>query len=370
MPVRIVVDNRARVLLEGLPGGARLRIEAAFEYENPTYRKNGALTGEPEIIRTHVAGTRPAPVGAVEELLVPRGGMHKVREVLREAGLAFEVEDARTWEHPEPGFPEHRLELRDYQRELVDAAIARQNCLLRAPTGCLVGDTAVFVNRAGKGSKMRLDHVVAMFGGATKHGKAWDQNIPTFVRAPFADGTVRLDRLIGAKESGVQPVYSMELSGGARIVATADHRMLTPFGWVALDGLREGAEVLCDGGHPKYGGAQWGRKPKPWYKLRTLREHPHAGCRGARPDKGGWTVPVHRLVAEASENGMSLEAFVVAVRRGAKGLVFLDPKAWVVHHKDEDTMNNDPANLEIVTHEEHHRLHRDGSIRNVFGTNS
>lgn len=36
------------------------------------------------------------------------------------------------------------------------------------------------------------------------------------------------------------------------------------------------------------------------------------------------------------------------------------PKGWVVHHKDEDKGNNDPANLEAMPRKEHQRLHATG----------
>lgn len=34
------------------------------------------------------------------------------------------------------------------------------------------------------------------------------------------------------------------------------------------------------------------------------------------------------------------------------------PKGYVVHHKDEDTTNNDPDNLQLMTKKEHDRLHK------------
>ena len=36
------------------------------------------------------------------------------------------------------------------------------------------------------------------------------------------------------------------------------------------------------------------------------------------------------------------------------------PSGWVVHHKDEDKGNNDPANLEAMPRGEHQRLHATG----------
>lgn len=127
MTVRITVDNRVRMQLDDLPPEAADRVRAAFCYDNPTYRKAGRLTGEPPTIKTwqHDAS----------ELSVPRGGMQKVRAVLGACGLGYSLRDARVWGHPEPGFPDHRWKLRDYQVDLIEAAERRQNCLLRAPTG-------------------------------------------------------------------------------------------------------------------------------------------------------------------------------------------------------------------------------------------
>ena len=79
-------------------------------------------------------------------LSVPRGGMGRVRELLREAGVPFEVVDARLRRGP-VATPDHKLECYPYQREAIDACIAREQCILRAPTGC--GKT-VIVAKAGK----------------------------------------------------------------------------------------------------------------------------------------------------------------------------------------------------------------------------
>jgi superfamily II DNA or RNA helicase len=68
-------------------------------------------------------------------LSFPRGGLARVRAVLKANGIAWRVEDRRTWDFPEPGFREHRLEPRGYQVEMIEAAVAKQNCLLHAPTG-------------------------------------------------------------------------------------------------------------------------------------------------------------------------------------------------------------------------------------------
>lgn len=148
-----------------------------------------------------------------------------------------------------------------------------------------------------------------------------------------------------------------------QIEATADHRMLTPLGWVSLNQLTPNSEVLVDGGIQK---TTKKAKSKPWYKLCVVGDaHPYVGRKGVKPGKCGYTVPVHRLVAEARLNGMSYEHFVNAVRSARPGLKFLNPKKFVVHHIDENPLNNEPDNLQVMTGDEHRQMHADHARNNI-----
>ena len=300
----------------------------------------------------------------------PAGLVPNVTKAALDEGFKVEVFDARS-----PPLARDPLAdlgwLRDYQRDAVEAVLRDERGIVKAPTGCLAGSVMVTINRAGVGRAMRLDRVVAMVNGAGG-GRAWRRDIPTMIRAPMQDGTVRLARVVSAKNSGIRPVYRVSFvpfgkgaigrgvcakSAAISLEATACHRFKTPHGWERLDALSPGDFVLVDGGIPS------GKKSvKPWYKLRACRAHPFAGRRGVRPAKGGWTVPEHRLVAEARANNMPLEVFLSAVESHVPGLVFLDPDAWAVHHRDENPRNNAPENLEVLTHEEHRKLHaREGA---------
>jgi superfamily II DNA or RNA helicase len=118
----VVRDSRVRVCLEGLPEEAGDRIRAAFTHPNP---RHGDLRrpDEPRFLRTW-RNDRGM-------LTVPRGGWRRVRDALPGASFA----DAWTWRHPERDFPDHLLEARDYQREMIDAAAVGETGILRAPTG-------------------------------------------------------------------------------------------------------------------------------------------------------------------------------------------------------------------------------------------
>lgn len=126
MPVRIVVDNRVRVSLSEMGDFAAAAVREKFVHANPLYGKP-RHKDEPPSLRTWEHDG--------DWLTVPRGGMARVRDALRSLGLSWSVEDARTWEYPEPDFPDHLKTLRPDQEKLVAAAVSKQNCALRAPTG-------------------------------------------------------------------------------------------------------------------------------------------------------------------------------------------------------------------------------------------
>ncbi len=134
MEFRIVIDNRIHVPLRGLGDGVAQELAAGFEHHNAKredLRRMGLPHwGEPAIIRTWV---NEADKGYVS---LPRGGMQRVRDVLREHGHTWKVEDLRSDGNPELGeISEHKLELWPHQREALDAFIAKQQGIIRAPTG-------------------------------------------------------------------------------------------------------------------------------------------------------------------------------------------------------------------------------------------
>lgn len=363
-PIRVAVGAYSRVPLEDLDAIELSELKRLFEHENKKVHvlkaMGKSLYGVERTFRTW-SETRDG------WFAVPRGGFLKIRDFAARAGREIAVRDERTdGQIPAEQWPALRVVPRDYQEEFVRKMVDFDGGILRAPTGCVVGSAIVVVNRAKIARPMRLDHAVRKFNGlVTGQGKRWRADVPTFVRAPMPDGTVRLARVIGAKESGERDVYRVKLAGGFSVDATIDHPMLTPSGWYRLEDLEVGDFVMVDparGGRPK---SQRATLKRSWYKLRVVREHPYAGRRGVDPRKGGWTVFEHRLVAEARENGMTLDEFMSAVARRLGGLKFLDPGVYAVHHKDENPRNNLLENLEVLTHEEHRRVHRDVAIQNI-----
>lgn len=239
----------------------------------------------------------------------------------------------------------------DFQLDaMAEAALTGQRVAVW-DMGCIYGDAEITINRAGLGRRMKLSHVVHMFrGGKAVNGHRWDPDIPTYVQRE-QDGVVRLARLINAWESGVKQTYTVTTDTGRTIRATDEHPFLTERGWLRLDELVSGDEV-----HVRGQRSDKGREKKVYRYTSWLRHHPYATQRAAK--KSPHRVATHRIVAEARLNELSLDVFVKRVRTGeVDGLQFLDPEIWAVHHLDHDHLNNDPDNLQVMTHDEHRIYH-------------
>ena len=145
--MKIRIDNRVRLDLSGVPKArAFLLVQELlqkFTYSNPAFEKAarmGMRTTEPPDIATYKVVSMDSDA-IPRSITFPRGGHRKVRKIL--AGLVpdFDVEftDDRTEGDPHLAKQlagiEHNLVMRDYQAAGLSALIAKQNAILRAPTG-------------------------------------------------------------------------------------------------------------------------------------------------------------------------------------------------------------------------------------------
>ncbi len=250
---------------------------------------------------------------------------------------------------------------RDHQRvairEIMTAYEEGAECVvLDAPTGCLSGDTDIIINRGGKSTHSSLRDLVHKFnGGAPRGGKSWDRNIPTMVQCAD-DGFIRLGRLAEAWSSGVKETYTVRTINRT-IRATLTHPFLTENGYELLGNLSVGHSIAIVG--KRTPNTQYVKK---YYPYETgLVCHPYASNKRTYEKCEGWRVPKHRLMMEAVINGFSYTSWVQVCKFGLSKyhegeVVFLNPAKDAVHHKDGNSLNYQPSNLEILPHVEHWAL--------------
>lgn len=274
-------------------------------------------------------------------------------------------------------FPDKFSSFRPHQWQAALDVLAAFNTgakvvFLEAETGCLTGDTMVGINRGGKGFQSRLDRLVHSFSGgktvggrgSDKHGRgalrSWNLDIPTYVQRNV-NGVMQLSEVKDAWMSGIKDVYRLTTEGGRSIKATDTHPFQLATGeFVNLGELIVGDELAVLGNRNR---KQWADKPY-YRQVSSLFGHPHATRSNVK--RGGYTVPVHRLVVEADINGMSFESWVNLHRSVPAGRYeYLDAYKHV-HHKDHDTLNNDLSNLIIMDPGEHRKHHAgEGGWRRV-----
>jgi hypothetical protein len=260
--------------------------------------------------------------------------------------------------------------LTTYQKDAIAFAWYKLGVHFWHPTGCLTGDAELIVNRGGKAFRISLAALCHKFHGGGSDGgsgtRTWDPDIPTRT-ASAVDGHLRLNTVVDVFETGEKEVFEVRV-GEKVLRATADHRFLTPDGFKRLEELNPGDSVCMKGTKSRRTKAA-----KPYYRMRGAKNHPHAvvvesprsdtWCKERRYKPGyvekSYRVPEHRLLAEAGLNKLSLPDFLRVVRSGELGgLRFLDPAEWAVHHKNEDSTDNRPENLEVMTHPAHRAYHR------------
>lgn len=136
--VRVVMADRIFVRLPKKADQLFLELTRGFEHHNAKHfilEKMGKWTGgEPRKIITWECGADADP--AFEVLTFPRGGLQRIRTAFQKAGERLILEDARCDGISSTLTPlTHNRTLFAHQVRLCEVATARENCLVRSPTG-------------------------------------------------------------------------------------------------------------------------------------------------------------------------------------------------------------------------------------------
>lgn len=124
------IDVREADLERALGAKPLRKLLGEFEHRNPDHGKRRSMG-----YSTYNVPKRIKTWERVGDLIrFPRGGAERIREAARLSRSRVVFRDQRL-RLPEVEFPEHRLELRWYQRDALAACAAKEQGIVRAPTG-------------------------------------------------------------------------------------------------------------------------------------------------------------------------------------------------------------------------------------------
>ncbi len=139
--IEIIVDNRIRLRVDDLSNRSLESLQNDFIYSNPLYyraKELGFYPTEPPTIKTW---DYEQDKNSESWLTLPRGGMGRIQEILRNENMHGCISDRRSTGEMDGVagssvlFPELKMNLWDHQERTVEGILAEENCIIRSPTG-------------------------------------------------------------------------------------------------------------------------------------------------------------------------------------------------------------------------------------------
>ena len=262
--------------------------------------------------------------------------------------------------------------LGEYQHRGVAYLVNNPKAPLFADCGCLSWDSLVRITTAKCSRKVTLEKAYNTFHGRPSKDKTrkrvglLKRLIADMYIRSFDGEIIRLHKINDIIMSGIKDTTTLTLEDGKSIRTTIDHEIMTMRGWIELGNLTMDDLVMVDNlsKHQKTEKEVVSKKT-PDIRRAVGSYHPFARKQLSHQGKShSYLIEIHRLVYEAHVNGLEIEEFIRITREDpniCKTLVFVDIQTHCVHHKSKDHYDNSIDNLEILTIEEHGRLHNLGN---------
>lgn len=226
-------------------------------------------------------------------------------------------------------------------------------------TGCLSGDTIVYIARKQRTANTNRYTLETLYNKLHRPVKrdGWNLDLPTRIKVfkPDLEQT-SLHYMDDIVYSGVKELYEVTTSSNKKIEATEDHKfMVSESGeFKKLKDLKLGDEVLCKA--PKHSRKK-GRKLR--HRKEICGKYPYYWGSRKREINGQIYQRFYdyRLIYDAGLNNIAPEELLRIVRTEKRHKLILSNPKWVIHHIDENPLNNNLSNLILLPKEEHDKLH-------------
>lgn len=248
------------------------------------------------------------------------------------------------------------------------------NILLASDMGCIDGEAIVRVRRCGTTKQMKLKDLYTRFHSKRLEEKYTLEEQPIYIRG--FDGTYyKQNEIIDVLDKGEKECIKLILESGKEIILTPDHVVFTKEGEIKSENSLNKFIMVENKHHKK-------ELPKVCKICGSTENIIH--CRGAVYfgycyncmkknkkehgayvddykeviDRDGYVILQGKMFSDykgkKSRNGIPKHRYVMEQYLGR--LLRSDE---VVHHIDRNKLNNDISNLQLVTKEEHMRIHQE-----------
>lgn len=231
--------------------------------------------------------------------------------------------------------------------------------LIGGYTGCLTGDTIVEIGRKQKTANTKrytLEYVFNQLRGTVLKDK-WNLRLPTRIKCFKPDlGQTGLQEIEDVVYSGKKEVYEIRTHTGKTLKATKDHKfMVSEQGdFKRLEELQIGDVVMCKSlPHSRAKGRKLSHRSEVCGKM----PYYHTARRKTVNGHWYWRVYTYRVAYDAALNSMDYADFIEEVSTNPNHKLRLSDPKKIIHHIDENPLNNHPDNLREMTKEQHDRLH-------------
>jgi len=194
------------------------------------------------------------------------------------------------------------------------------------------------------------------------------QDADFYVKSVNDEGRVLRNKILDVVATGEKECFKVITSDGQTLIATGEHKFLTPSGYVKLDDLNVLDEILVHNNTRVIGRQDYQNRQEI-----NVKYHPNWPTKIVHDKKTGndylyYRGQFSRFIYEAFLNGLEPEEYReilnTSVVSDITKLRFL-PSHIHIHHEDEDFENNNINNLKLIDPSVHGRLHARDRIRNL-----
>lgn len=232
--------------------------------------------------------------------------------------------------------------------------------LLGDSPGCISGDSIVRIGRAGRTSEMSIENLFMKIN--SKSGR-WDKSVKTYIRA-LCDGVFRLHKVSSVLKNGIKETITIETVSGKKISLTKDHEICVSMRgdiFIPAGSLSVGNTIIVNGTPVCRNTECQSTENIITYQyskfLGYCKKCMYRKLRKSNKKNGYSIEKGYKVLSGVFDNGRSRSRIFEHVYIAEKMIGRKLLKNEVVHHKNEDTLDNSTENLEVLTKSEHARIH-------------